>query len=223
MNFFGGEAGSIPDYKKAEEILSASSHGAGALFGAAALVLCLVAACASGNTAAVVCAAIYGGSLVLLYTLSAVYHALRRSRLKYIFRVLDRCGVFLLIAGTYTPLTVITLYPSAPAAAVILLCVVWTAAAVGAVLSVLGLKRFRVALTVCCIAAGWSVIFALPLMARALGEGGTRLLVWGGIAYTAGAVLYGIGAKKRYFHSVFHFFALAGSVLHFLCIYFYVL
>lgn len=89
--------------------------------------------------------------------------------------------------------------------------------------SSISLRRFRVLSAICYMAMGWSVIFTFSPMMRALGPFGTKLLVWGGVAYTLGAVLYGIGSKKRYFHSVFHFFVLAGSVLHFLCIYLCVL
>ena len=196
-----------PDYNLAEELISAISHGLGALFGVAALVLCLLAASDDG-AAAVVGAAVYGGSMVLLYTCSTIYHSLRVNLAKRVFRVLDHCGVYLLIAGTYTPLMLVSM---------------WAAAAVGIVFSSISLRRFRVLSAICYMAMGWSVIFTFSPMMRALGPFGTKLLVWGGVAYTLGAGLYGIGSKKRYFHSVFHFFVLAGSVLHFLCIYLCVL
>ena len=104
-----------------------------------------------------------------------------------------------------------------------IVALIWAAAAVGIVFSSISLRRFRVLTTICYLTMGWSVIFTFSPMMRALGPLGTRLLVWGGVAYTLGAVLYGIGSKKRYFHSIFHFFVLAGSILHFLCIYLCVL
>ena len=211
-----------PDYNLAEELISAISHGLGALFGVAALVLGLLAA-ADDGAAAVVGAAVYGGSMVLLYTSSTIYHSLRVNMAKRVFRILDHCGVFLLIAGTYTPLLLVSMYSQSPATAVVMLVLIWAAAAVGIVFSSISLRRFRVLTTICYLTMGWSVIFTFSPMMRALGPLGTRLLVWGGVAYTLGAVLYGIGAKKRYFHSIFHFFVLAGSILHFLCIYLCVL
>ena len=211
-----------PDYNLAEELISAISHGLGALFGVAALVLCLLAASDDG-AAAVVGAAVYGGAMVLLYTCSTIYHSLRVNLAKRVFRVLDHCGVYLLIAGTYTPLMLVSMYGQSQVTAVVMLVVIWAAAAVGIVFSSISLRRFRVLSAICYMAMGWSVIFTFSPMMRALGPFGTKLLVWGGVAYTLGAVLYGIGSKKRYFHSVFHFFVLAGSVLHFLCIYLCVL
>ena len=211
-----------PDYNLAEELISAISRGLGALFGVAALVLCLLAASDDG-AAAVVGAAVYGGSMVLLYTCSTIYHSLRVNLAKRVFRVLDHCGVYLLIAGTYTPLMLVSMYGQSQVTAVVMLVVIWAAAAVGIVFSSISLRRFRVLSAICYMAMGWSVIFTFSPMMRALGPFGTKLLVWGGVAYTLGAVLYGIGSKKRYFHSVFHFFVLAGSVLHFLCIYLCVL
>ena len=211
-----------PDYNLAEELISAISHGLGALFGVAALVLGLLAA-ADDGAAAVVGAAVYGGSMVLLYTSSTIYHSLRVNMAKRVFRILDHCGVFLLIAGTYTPLLLVSMYSQSPTTAVVMLVLIWAAAAVGIVFSSISLRRFRVLTTICYLTMGWSVIFTFSPMMRALGPLGTRLLVWGGVAYTLGAVLYGIGAKKRYFHSIFHFFVLAGSILHFLCIYLCVL
>ena len=211
-----------PDYNLAEELISAISHGLGALFGVAALVLGLLAA-ADDGAATVVGAAVYGGSMGLLYTCSTIYHSLRVNMAKRVFRILDHCGVFLLIAGTYTPLLLVSMYSQSPTTAVVMLVLIWAAAAVGIVFSSISLRRFRVLTTICYLTMGWSVIFTFSPMMRALGPLGTRLLVWGGVAYTLGAVLYGIGAKKRYFHSIFHFFVLAGSILHFLCIYLCVL
>ncbi len=211
-----------PDYNLAEELISAISHGLGALFGVAALVLGLLAA-ADDGAAAVVGAAVYGGSMVLLYTCLTIYHSLRVNMAKRVFRILDHCGVFLLIAGTYTPLLLVSMYSQSPTTAVVMLVLIWAAAAVGIVFSSISLRRFRVLTTICYLTMGWSVVFTFSPMMRALGPLGTRLLVWGGVAYTLGAVLYGIGAKKRYFHSIFHFFVLAGSILHFLCIYLCVL
>ena len=147
-----------PDYNLAEELISAISHGLGALFGVAALVLGLLAA-ADDGAAAVVGAAVYGGSMVLLYTCSTIYHSLRVNMAKRVFRILDHCGVFLLIAGTYTPLLLVSMYSQSPTTAVVMLVLIWAAAAVGIVFSSISLRRFRVLTTICYLKMGWSVIF----------------------------------------------------------------
>lgn len=157
-----------PDYNLAEELISAISHGLGALFGVAALVLGLLAA-ADDGAAAVVGAAVYGGSMVLLYTCSTIYHSLRVNMAKRVFRILDHCGVFLLIAGTYTPLLLVSMYSQSPTTAVVMLVLIWAAAAVGIVFSSISLRRFRVLTTICYLTMGWSVVFTFSPMMRALG------------------------------------------------------
>ena len=207
-----------PDYNLAEELISAISHGLGALFGVAALVLCLLAASDDG-AAAVVGAAVYGGSMVLLYTCSTIYHSLRVNLAKRVFRVLDHCGVYLLIAGTYTPLMLVSMYGQSQVTAVVMLVVIWAAAAVGIVFSSISLRRFRVLSAICYMAMGWCVIFFLPALLAAIDTVSLILLVAGGVLYTGGAIFYGVGRKVKYMHGVWHVFCLAGSVLHFLVVY----
>lgn len=209
---------SIPNYRLSEELISAISHGVGALFGVAALILGVLRA--SGDTWKVVSMAVFGFSLIFLYTMSTLYHALKVNRAKRVFRVIDHCSIFVLIAGTYTPYTLITLRPTV---GWYLFALVWTAAIVGITLNAVNLRKFAIASVICYLAMGWVIIFAYRQLAAALDARGIALLIWGGVAYTVGALLYAIGSRRRYFHSVFHFFCLAGSVLHFLSIYLYVL
>lgn len=211
---------SIPKYTLAEELLNSISHGVGAIFGVVALVLCIVRSVEHGDVWAVVSASIYGASVIILYTMSTLYHALRVNKAKRVFRVIDHCSIFVLIAGTYTPYTLVSLRNTTVGGP--LFIAVWTAAIIGIVLNAVDLKKYAVASTICYVVMGWVVILAYKPLTENLVPAGISLLIWGGVAYTVGAVLYAIGSKRKYFHSMFHFFCIAGSILHFLSIYLYV-
>lgn len=211
---------SIPKYTLGEELLNSISHGVGALFGITALVLCIVKSCNPLDGYKLASSITFGLTATLLYLMSCLYHALKVNRAKRVFRVIDHCTIFLLIAGTYTPYTLITLRGTT---GWLLFGVVWGVGILGIVLNSISLKRFAKLSVVCYIALGWVVLFASKQLVAALDSSGLMLLLAGGIAYTIGAVLYGIGSKKRYFHSIFHFFCLFGTVLHFFSIYLFVL
>lgn len=211
---------SIPKYTLGEELMNSISHGIGALFGIAALVLCIVKSCNPLNGYKLASSITFSITTTLLYLMSCLYHALKVNRAKRVFRVMDHCTIFLLIAGTYTPYTLVTLHGLT---GWILFGVVWGVGILGIVLNSISLKRFAKLSVACYIALGWVVIFASKQLISALDRTGFWLLLAGGIAYTIGAVLYGIGSRKRYFHSVFHFFCLIGTTLHFMSIYCYVL
>lgn len=211
---------SIPKYTLGEELLNSITHGIGAALGIAALVLCIVKSCTPLDGYKLASSIVFGLTFTLLYLMSCLYHALKVNRAKRVFRVIDHCTIFLLIAGTYTPYTLITLRGLT---GWLLFGVVWGVGVLGIVLNAVSLKRFAKLSVFCYIALGWVVLFASGQLIAALDHTGLMLLLAGGIAYTLGAVLYAIGSKKRYFHSVFHFFCLFGTILHFLSIYFYVL
>lgn len=203
----------LPRYTLGEEIFSAVSHGVSALLAVAALVLLLVFC--EKTPKKVVSVSIFGAMMVLLYVVSTLYHALGINRAKLVFRALDHCTIFLLIAGTYTPVTLVCM---GGAWGWVLFGVVWAAAVLGVVLNGVSVERFKKVSMVCYLAMGWVVVFAMPAVLQNLSSVGFWCLLSGGICYTAGAILYGVGKKIPYIHSVFHLFVLAGSVLHAVCV-----
>jgi len=210
----------IPNYSFGEELLNTLSHGVGAGLGLSALVLCIIRGAMHGNALSVSSGIIFGLSLIILYSMSAIYHGVRPGIAKRILRICDHCTIFLLIAGSYTPFTLITL--RGPVGWT-LFGIIWGMAVLGIILNACDLERFKKFSMVCYLVMGWCVIFTFPTLKANLAPDGLVLLVWGGIAYTIGAVIFGLGHKIKYMHSLWHFFVLAGSILHFLCVYLYVL
>jgi len=213
----------LPDYTRAEERFNMISHIVGGGMGVAATVLCVVAAALEGNGYGVVSGAIFGGSMVALYTISSVYHGLHGGTGKKVMQILDHCTIYFLIAGTYTPFCLCTIRQHNPALGWGTFGFVWALAVVGIVLNAIDLKRFQKVSMVLYLGMGWCIILTGKLIVQLLGGAGFALLVGGGVAYTVGAVFYGLGHKRRYIHSVFHLFCLVGSGLHILCILFYVI
>ena len=210
----------IPHYTLGEELMNSISHGVGALLGIAALVLCVVRAAPTGDPYRIVSGAIFGFTVLILYLMSCLYHALKVNKAKRVFRVIDHCTIFLLIAGTYTPYTLVSLRDSV---GWWVIGVIWATAIVGIVLNAVSLKKFSRISVALYLIMGWMIIIAYQPMVQAIPGGGMQLLVWGGVAYTVGAILYGVGSRKKYFHSIFHFFCMIGTALHFLSIYLYVM
>ncbi len=215
----------IPTYNLCEELISSISHGIGAGLGIAGLVLCIVrSACSPVDTAwKVVSSCIFGFTVILLYLMSCLYHALKVNKAKRVFRVFDHCTIFLLIAGTYTPYTLVSIRAYQAWLGWVLFGIIWAMAILGVVLNAVNLKRFAKVSVACYLIMGWMVVLAFRPMSQCIAHEGIMLLLWGGVVYSVGAILYGIGSKKKYFHSIFHFFCLGGTILHFFSIYLYVL
>lgn len=213
----------LPDYTRGEEIFNMVSHIVGGAFGIVALVLCLITSILKGNPWSIVSSVVYGVSMVLLYTMSSVYHGLLPEMAKKVMQVLDHCTIYLLIAGTYTPIALCAIRPGYPAWGWALFGGVWAIAIVAIVFTAIDLKKYAVLSMICYIGMGWAVLPFAPQAMEAMGQTGFALLLAGGIAYTLGSILYGIGAKKKWLHSVFHIFVVLGSVLHFFAIFFYAL
>ena len=210
----------IPKYTLGEEITNAIIHGLGALLGIAALVLCVVFSAIHGNPYAVVSSSIYGATLVILYTISCLYHSLKANNAKRIFRIIDHCSIYLLIAGTYTPYTLVTLNGTI---GWITFGIIWASAILGITLNAINLDKFKKFSMVLYLAMGWMIIFSFKSLAANLARPGLYLLLGGGITYTIGAIFYGLGKNKKYMHSVFHIFVLIASILQFFSIFFYVI
>ncbi len=213
----------LPDYTRAEERFNMISHIVGGGMGIAATVLCVMVAALEGNVYGVVSGAIFGASMVALYTISSVYHGLHGGTGKKVMQILDHCTIYFLIAGTYTPFCLCTIREHDSALGWGTFGLIWALAVVGIVLNAIDLKRFQKVSMVLYLGMGWCIILTGKLIVQLLGGAGFALLLWGGVAYTVGAVFYGLGHKKRYIHSVFHIFCLVGSALHILCILFYVI
>jgi len=188
-----------------------------------ALVLCVVFSALKGNVWGVVGSAIYGASLISLYCMSSIYHGLRDGMAKKVMQVLDHCTIYFLIAGTYTPLVLSAIRKVSPGWAWTLFGIVWGFAALAVVFTAIDLKKYSKFSMACYVGMGWCVVIAVKPTIQAIALPGLILLLAGGIAYTIGAVIYGVCKKRRYMHSVFHLFVLLGSLLQFFCILFYVI
>lgn len=214
----------VPRYSRGEEIFNMTSHIVGGALGVVALVLCVVFSGIHRNAYAVVSSAIYGVTMILLYTMSSIYHGLSPQRpAKKVLQVIDHCSIYLLIAGSYTPFCLCTLREYSPALGWSIFGLVWGIAAVGITLTAVNMKKFSRFSMVCYLGMGWCVIFTARLLPRLLGTAGFVLLLLGGIAYTVGAAFYAWGHKRPYAHSVFHLFVVLGSLLQFFCILLYVI
>lgn len=211
-------------YSLGEEIANAITHGLGALFSIVALTIMIVFAALYGNVWQIVSVTIYGGTLVLLYTMSTLYHAITNSRAKKIFKIFDHACIYLLIAGTYTPFTLVILRDEGITGWTIFI-LIWVLAIIGIIFSTIFIGKAKILSTLAYVLMGWVVIFALPELINAMkikdASGGLYWLLAGGIAYTAGTIFYIF--KIKYFHSIWHGFVLLGSIFHFISVMFFVL
>ena len=213
----------LPVYTKGEELTNMITHICGGALGVAALILCTLFSALHHNPWGVVGCALYGSSLILVYTASSIYHGLRPGLAKKVFQVLDHCVIYFLIGGTYTPILFCSIRPVSPVWAWIIFGIVWGLAAMATVFTAIDLKKYAVLSMICYVGMGWSILLAAKTTIEALPLPGLLWLLFGGIAYTVGAIFYGLGKHKRYAHSVFHCFVLLGSILQFVCIFFYVI
>nr|MBP3598438.1 hemolysin III family protein [Eubacterium sp.] len=213
----------LPDYTRGEEIFNMVSHIVGGALAIAALTLCVIFSALKGDPWSVVASAIYGATMVVLYTMSSIYHGLKSETAKKVFQIIDHCTIYFVIAGTYTPITLAGLRIEHPAIAFVIFGIVWACCLGAATFTAIDLERYKKMAMICYLGMGWCIIFFIKPTIEVLGFGGMVYLITGGLAYTIGAVLYGVGKRKRYFHSLFHLFVIAGSVLHFFMILFYVI
>ena len=218
----------LPSYTRGEEIFNMTSHIVGAGLGVMALISCVIVSCMHGGGIRLLASIIYGISLILLYTISSIYHGLKTDtpkqlRAKKIMQIFDHCSIFVLIAGSYTPFALIAFMKYDPAFAWGLFGVIWGLAAIGITLDAIDLRMFRVISKIIYFVMGWFIIFRINLLPKLITWPGTILLVLGGITYTVGAIFFALGMKKKWMHSVFHLFIIAASIFQFFSIIMYVL
>ena len=213
----------LPDYTRGEEIMNMVTHIIGGGLGVIALILCVSRSILNHNPYGVVGSVIYGITMITLYTMSSVYHGMTPCTGKKVMQVLDHCTIYFLIAGTYTVIALSALRATNPWLGWGILIFQWTLTALAVTLTAIDLKKYNVFSMICYIFMGWCIIFFLPLAIEALSLTGFYWMLSGGIAYTIGAVLYGIGSKMRWMHSVFHIFVVLGSLLQFISIFLYCL
>ena len=205
----------LPRYSRGEEIMNMVTHIVGGALGIGVLVLCPWQAKAP---AALIGVLIYGICMTALYAMSSIYHGLRPGTGKKVMQVLDHCTIYFLIAGTYTVILLSGLRPVYPAIAWGIFILEWVLVALACSLTAIDLKKYSVFSMVCYIGMGWAIIPFWRQVLEVLGPWGFGLLLAGGIAYTIGSVLYGLGKKKKWMHSVFHIFVVVASILQFLAV-----
>lgn len=198
------------------------THIVGGTFAILALLLCLQKTASQGGLP-LVTSLVYGLCMIAVYVMSSVYHGLRPGTAKKVMQILDHCAIYALIAATYTPIVLCAIAPEYPAIGWGLLIGEWCLAVTAGTLTAIDLKKYRTFSMICYIFMGWGIIFFLPQTMEVLSPAGFWILFAGGIAYTVGAVLFGLGKKIKWMHCVFHIFVVLGSILQFLTILLYVL
>ncbi|MGN0520069.1 MAG: hemolysin III family protein [Candidatus Fimenecus sp.] len=212
----------LANYSRAEDWLNSISHMVGGGLSVLALILCLIRAIVARRWDYAILSLIYGFTMIAMYSCSSVYHALRPNRGKKAMRMVDHAMIYPMIAGTITPFAVLVIVPVKPVLGWVIVAVAWVTVAAAVPITLTLFNKTKVVQMVLYLALGWMIIVAIKTLWECFDRTGTILMIAGGVLYTLGAIIYGIGAKKKYFHSVFHFFVLAGSILHFFALYLYV-
>lgn len=214
----------LPTYTKGEEIFNMVSHIVGGVAGIVTIVLSSILGAIRHNPYGIISGIIFGVSMIFLYTMSSIYHGLSpKLKSKKVFQILDHCAIFVLIAGSYTPFALCTLREYSPALGWTIFGVIWGFAALGIALNSVDLKKYKLFSMICYLAMGWCIVVKINILPALLGMPGFILLLLGGVIYTIGAILYGVGKKHKYVHSVFHICVFLGNLLHMLCVLMYVI
>ena len=213
----------IPKYSLSEELMSSISHGIGAIFSLVILITCVYVSLKHNNMYALAGSIIYGLTSFLLYIVSTLYHALKPNRAKKVFRIIDHCSIYLLIAGTYAPYCLVTLRDVSPVVGWLVLIAVWVCAVIGITFTAINMNTFKKMGMALYLIMGWVCIFSFKTLVDGISTTGLIYMIIGGVAYTVGAILYAIGKKVKYMHSIFHFFVLAASIMFYISIIKYVL
>ena len=212
----------FPDYTLTEEKLNSWSHLFGALCAVAMMFLAIRSSI--GKTSVhLTCSIVYTASVLLTMLVSGIYHGLPKGKAKQIMRVVDHCDIFVTIAGTYTPITLLGICTVNPVMGKVVFSIEWGLAIIGIVLNAIDLKRYAAFSMTCYLGMGWCVIISLWPAIQAMTLSGFLWIIGGGVAFTIGAVLYLVGKKKRYRHFLFHLFVLLGILVQFVGVYAYLL
>ena len=206
-------------YTRREEYANIGTHAVGVVFSIAALVLMVLYAAKNGDPYFIVAVSIFGATLILLYLMSTLYHSVQHPKVKHVFRVFDHACIYLLIAGSYTPFTLVTLRGGWGWT---LFGLTWGLAFCGIMFKVFFTKRFSILSTLMYIALGWLVVIAIKPVVGAVPTGGLAWLLAGGLLYTFGVLFY-VWRRIPYHHAIWHLFVMAGSFCHFLAVYYYVM
>ncbi|MFV0237785.1 MAG: PAQR family membrane homeostasis protein TrhA [Flavobacteriales bacterium] len=207
-------------YSKKEEIANAVTHGLGIVLSIIGLVYMLIYSIQNGGASHVVSSVVFGATLILMYTCSTLYHIFQSERLKLFFRKLDHIAIYFLIAGSYTPFTLITLQDTAWGWCIFF--IIWALALLGVVYKLTPLNRYKKFSLVLYLGMGWLIILVAKPMIESLDSKGLWLLVLGGLTYTLGVVFY-VWEKLPFNHAIWHVFVLGGSIFHFFAIFWYVI
>lgn len=208
----------IPKYTLKEELINSISHGIAACLAIAALVLLIIK---SKNALSTVCVSIYASIMIILFTISSIYHALSPNlKGKKVLRVIDHCNVLLMVFGTYLPVSLLGIKNTLGWT---IFAITLTITIISITLTAINVDKFQIPEVILTLIIGWSSLIGLKALIANTTFNAFILLLIGGIIYSIGAILYAIGSKKKYIHSVFHFFVIAGSITHFFMIYLYLI
>ena len=212
----------LVDYSRKEDWVNSITHIIGAVFALVVTILCVARGITLNRVDYVVLSLIYGITMLSVFVCSSVYHGLRPNKAKKVMRVVDHAMINFMIVGTITPYMVLAVAPLNPIMGWTLLIACWVAAITAVVITFTLFNKTKVIQMVLYMVIGWSSFMTVFVLWKHFSKDAIFLMVTGGIAYTIGAILYGIGRKKRYIHAVFHIFIILGAILHFLGLYLYV-
>jgi len=204
----------LPTYTRGEERFNMVTHIVGGGLGLVAMLACVIVAAYNRNAWGITSGIIYGFTVILLFTMSSIYHGLKLGLPKRVFRVLDHCTIYILIAGTYTPIVLNNFRVVHPLDAWLMFGVIWGFAILGITLTAIDRKKFRIFALVCYLGMGWMAMFRVVQLIQVLGVAFMVMLLVGGVLYTVGVIFYAVGKRVKYMHSIFHLFVIAASILH---------
>ena len=211
----------LPNYSRGEELMNMITHIVGGALGLAVLLSCVIKAALRDNFFGILSCTIYGTTFITMFTISSVYHGLQAGMGKKVLQVIDHCTIYFLIAGTYSAVVLSAIRPVYPLLGWGLFIFEWSLALLAATLTAIDLKKYKVFSMICYIGMGWAIIPFWKQTLHTMTKPGFLLLLLGGIAYTVGSVLYGLGSKHKWMHSVFHIFVVLGALLQYLSVLLY--